>query len=61
MNADCPQCRARQTELADVTGAYEVQLIELRLENLRLQQENEALIEQLDVELQSRNKEKWYE
>jgi hypothetical protein len=61
MTTDCPQCAARQTELADVTGAYEVQLIELRLENLRLQQENEALIEQLDVELQSRNKEKWYE
>ena len=55
--SDCPSCM----QLRDETGVLYLQLVEAKLENVRLQQENEALIEQLDVELQSRNKEKWYE
>jgi hypothetical protein len=38
-----------------------MELIRAKLEQTRLQQENEILVEQLDAELHSRNHEKWYE
>lgn len=53
----CPHTGQLRAALKDA----ESQLAVFKLENLRLQLENEALNEQLDVELQEHNHTPWYD